>query len=161
MRRGDAQLGAAVVVAPAVGQAHDARHDRIRHLDRGLEAADAAWAKLDAEDQLEAFRAHPRIGDGGGSAWSRGEQAGVAGAGDEVREAIEERNREYESRFGHVFLVNATGRSAVEMLGELTRRLDNDAEAELAEAAEQQRQITRLRLEKLVRPVAAEDGGGA
>ena len=87
--------------------------------------------------------------------------AGAASAADDVRAAIEEKNRQYESRFGHVFLVNATGRSAVEMLDELTRRLDNDAEAELAEAAEQQRQITRIRLEKLVRPVAPEDGGGA
>ena len=126
-----------------------------------LEAADAAWAKLDAEDQLEAFRAHPRIGDRGGSAWSRGEQAGVGSADDATLRALEEKDREYESRFGHVFLVNATGRSAEEMLDALARRLDNDAEAELAEAAEQQRQITRIRLEKLVRPVAPEDGGGA
>ena len=126
-----------------------------------LEAADAAWAKLDAEDQREAFRAHPRIGDEGGTAWSRGEQAGVAWAADDVRTALEEGNREYQSRFGHVFLVNATGKTAEEMLGELTRRLDNDAEAELAEAAEQQRQITRIRLEKLVRPVAGPGDEGA
>ena len=117
-----------------------------------LEAADAAWAKLEVEDQLEAFRAHPRIGDRDGTAWSRGEQAGVRSAGDDEHATLEERNREYESRFGHVFLVNATGRSAEQMLAELTRRLDNDPEAELAEAAEQQRQITRIRLEKLVRP---------
>jgi allantoicase len=126
-----------------------------------LEAADAAWAKLDAEDQREAFRAHPRIGDRGGTSWSRGEQAGVASAADDVRAALEEGNRVYESRFGHVFLVNATGTSAEEMLAELTRRLDNDAEAEHAEAAEQQRQITRIRLDKLVRPPPASGEAGA
>jgi OHCU decarboxylase len=85
----------------------------------------------------------------------------LASAGDDVRAALEEKNRAYESRFGHVFLINATGRSAEEMLDELTRRLGNDAETELAEAAEQQRQITRIRLEKLVRPVAPGGGGGA
>jgi len=67
--------------------------------------------------------------------------------------ALETGNREYEDRFGDVFLINATGRSAEEMLEALRERLGNDPEAELAEAAEQQRQITRVRLEKLVRPV--------
>jgi allantoicase len=126
-----------------------------------LEAADAAWSKLDAADRREAFAAHPRIGERGGSAWSRGEQAGVSAASAETLRALEAANREYEERFGHVFLINATGRTADEILGKLTRRLGNDAESELAEAAEQQRQITRIRLEKLVRPVAvpARNGG--
>ena len=126
-----------------------------------LEAADAAWAKLDADDRRKALAAHPRIGDKGGSAWSRGEQAGMGSGNEETLRALAKGNREYESRFGHVFLINATGKTADEMLDELTRRLGDDAETELAEAAEQQRQITRIRLEKLVRPVAAERGGRA
>jgi OHCU decarboxylase len=119
------------------------------------------WAGLSADNRREAFAAHPRIGEGGGSAWARSEQAGTAGSSDEVLRALDAGNREYEERFGHVFLINATGRSAEEMLEALRARLGNDPATELAEAAEQQRQITRLRLEKLVRPVAplARTGG--
>jgi 2-oxo-4-hydroxy-4-carboxy--5-ureidoimidazoline (OHCU) decarboxylase len=75
-------------------------------------------------------------------------------ASDETLRELEAGNQEYEGRFGHVFLINATGKSAEEMLEAQRERLRNDADAELAEAAEQQRQITRIRLEKLVRPVA-------
>ena len=126
-----------------------------------LQSSDDAWAGITAEDRLEAFATHPRIGEPGGSAWSAGEQAGAVGVGDEVRRALLEGNREYEERFGHVFLIDATGRSAEEMLDALRRRLGNDADTELAEASEQQRRITRLRLEKLVRPVGmpAPSGG--
>jgi allantoicase len=126
-----------------------------------LEASDAVWAKLGPEDWRDAFAAHPRIGDRDGSAWARQEQAGTAGAADDVRAALAEGNREYEARFGHVFLIDATGKTAEDMLEELGRRLGNDPDAELHEAAEQQRQITRIRLEKLVRPVAPEAGPGA
>jgi allantoicase len=119
-----------------------------------LETSDDVWAGLSAGDRLEAFAEHPRIGDGGGSAWARSEQTGTADTSDEVLRALEVANREYEDRFGMVFLINATGRSAQEMLDALRVRLDNDPATELAEATEQQRQITRLRLEKLVRPVA-------
>jgi allantoicase len=126
-----------------------------------LETSDDVWAGLSADNRREAFAAHPRIGEGGGSAWARSEQAGTAGSNDEVLRALDAGNREYEERFGHVFLINATGRSAEEMLEALRARLGNDPATELAEAAEQQRQITRLRLEKLVRPVAplARTGG--
>ena len=118
-----------------------------------LQTADDVWEGLSAEDRREAFAAHPRIGERGGSAWARGEQAGAAAASDETLRALETGNREYEERFGHVFLINATGRSAEEMLAALRERLRGDPETELAEASEQQRQITRIRLEKLVRPV--------
>jgi allantoicase len=119
-----------------------------------LQTADDVWAALSHDDRLEAFAAHPRIGERDGSAWARREQAGTAGASDEVLEALEAGNREYEERFGHVFLIDATGKSVEEMLEAMSARLANDPETELAEAAEQQRRITRLRLEKLVRPVA-------
>jgi allantoicase len=125
-----------------------------------LQSSDDVWAGLSAEDRLEAFAAHPRIGERGGSAWSDGEQAGAAEAGDDVLRALDEGNREYEERFGHVFLINATGKGAGEILDALRRRLANDPETELAEASEQQRQITRLRLEKLVRPVGMPPAAG-
>jgi allantoicase len=121
-----------------------------------LEASDAAWMKLSAEDRRPAFDAHPRIGDRAGSDWSQQEQAGTASADDETRRELEKGNRDYEARFGHVFLINASDKTAGGMLEELRQRLANDTEAELAETAEQQRQIARIRLEKLVRPPAAE-----
>ena len=88
-----------------------------------LQTADDVWEGLSAEDRREAFAAHPRIGERGGSAWARGEQAGAAAASDETLRALETGNREYEERFGHVFLINATGRSAEEMLEALRERL--------------------------------------
>jgi OHCU decarboxylase len=114
-------------------------------------AADRVWTALGPEDWLEAFGAHPRIGEGGGAApaWSRGEQAGV-GAGPEVQQRLARGNAEYEARFGHVFLIAAAGRDAAEILGELERRLGNDPAAELEEAAGEQGRITRRRLERLV-----------
>jgi allantoicase len=122
--------------------------------DAMLQAADDVWGGLPADDRREAFAAHPRIGERGGSVWARGEQAGAAEASDEILRALQAGNHEYEERFGHVFLINASGKGAEEMLEALRERLGNDPDAELAEAAEQQRQITRIRLEKLVRPVA-------
>jgi allantoicase len=121
-----------------------------------LEASDTTWMKLSAEERRPAFDAHPRIGDRAGSDWSRQEQGGTASADDETRRQLEQGNRDYEARFGHVFLTNASGKTAGAMLEELRRRLANDTETELAEAVEQQRQIARIRLEKLVRPPAVE-----
>jgi OHCU decarboxylase len=118
------------------------------------EAADAVWMELSPEDWLEAFAAHPRIGErGGGSAeWSRQEQAGVGAAGEDVQAAIARGNAGYEERFGHVFLISAAGRDAAGILAELRRRLDNDPDTELRVAAEEHRRITRLRLERLLAP---------
>ncbi|HEU0054537.1 MAG TPA: 2-oxo-4-hydroxy-4-carboxy-5-ureidoimidazoline decarboxylase, partial [Longimicrobium sp.] len=121
-------------------------------------AADEAWWALEPDDWHEAFRAHPRIGEKKAeagqtareAAWSAGEQAGMRGAGDEVAAALAEGNRAYEARFGHIYLVRATGRSAAELLEILRARLGNDAETELRVAAGEQANITRLRLEKLL-----------
>ena len=115
-------------------------------------AADEVWTGLGPDDWLEAFAAHPRIGEGGGSspAWSRQEQSGVGGAGQDVQEALARGNAEYEERFGHVFLIAAAGRSAGEILAELQARLGNDPATELRVAAGEHRRITRLRLEKLI-----------
>jgi allantoicase len=133
--------------------------------------ADQVWDALAPDDWLEAFAAHPRIGEraggagaapgappGGaspatpGASWSSAEQAGVGEADPEVLAALAEGNRAYERRFGHVFLIFASGRKASELLAALQERLDNDPEAELRVAAGEQRKITRLRLQKLLRP---------
>jgi allantoicase len=113
-----------------------------------MAAGDRVWRKLAREDWLAAFAGHPRIGAQGGSAWSQREQAGVGGASPAVLTALADGNRAYEARFGHVYLVCATGRSADEMLADLERRMANDPGAELQVAAEEQRKITRLRLIK-------------
>ncbi len=121
-------------------------------------AAEEVASKLGAEDWREAFAGHPRIGDrarlwerfGRAGDWSSREQAGLASAPDSVLEAIEQANRLYEERFGHIFLVCATGKEAAGILAALRERLRNSPEVELSVAAREQRAITRLRLERLV-----------
>ena len=123
-----------------------------------LEAADAVWWELAGSDWLEAFRSHPRIGERKAAAgqtererrWSAGEQAGVGAADDAVRAALAEENRAYEERFGYIYIVCATGRTAGEMLELLRSRLRNAPEDELRVAAAEQARITRIRLEKLL-----------
>lgn len=112
--------------------------------------AERVWWDLGREDWLEAFATHPRIGQQTADDWSRREQAGVVTATDAARLALAKGNRAYARRFGHVFLMCATGKTANEMLGELRRRLANDPATELRVAAGEQAKITRLRLEKLV-----------
>jgi allantoicase len=124
-----------------------------------FEAAERAADALAREDWLEAFAAHPRIGSRKDVAvqgaatrgWTEQEQAGMSAAEAEVKAAIAAGNEEYERRFGHIYIVCATGRSAREMLEILRARLANDAAAELAVASGEQRKITRIRLEKLLR----------
>lgn len=115
--------------------------------------SDRVWRSLGREDWLEAFAAHPRIGDRShrGGRLSRQEQAGAAAAGEKVLAELAEGNRRYEERFGYIFIVSATGKDAEEILAILRERLDNDPETELLIAAEEQRKITGLRLEKLLR----------
>ena len=115
--------------------------------------ADEVWTGLEPGDWLEAFAAHPRIGErGGGSAnWSGKEQAGVGPAGQDVQAAIASGNAAYEQRFGHVFLISAEGRGAEEILANLRARLGNGPDTELRVAADEHRRINRLRLERLLR----------
>jgi OHCU decarboxylase len=116
------------------------------------QSADDVWRGLGPDDWLEAFGAHPRIGErGGGSAdWSRQEQAGLGAAGGDLQAAIARGNAEYEDRFGHVFLIAAAGRGAEEILDDLRARLGNDPDTELRVAADEHRRITRLRIERLM-----------
>ena len=121
-----------------------------------FETSDRVWWGLRSEDWEAAFRSHPRIGERKAptvatkqsAAWSRQEQDGVDAQNAATLAELARRTEEYEARFGRVFLVCATGKSAAEMLEILTRRLGNDAATELRESAEQQRQITQLRLRK-------------
>ncbi|HYH78622.1 MAG TPA: 2-oxo-4-hydroxy-4-carboxy-5-ureidoimidazoline decarboxylase [Longimicrobium sp.] len=123
-----------------------------------LEAGDRVWWSLNPEDWLEAFRAHPRIGErkaeaeqpGRAAEWSEQEQTAAATAAPEVTAALAEGNRAYEERFGHIYIVRAAGRTGDELLQILRDRLANDRETELRIAAGEQAKITRLRLEKLL-----------
>jgi len=117
-----------------------------------LASAERVWWKLGRADWLEAFAHHSRIGERAGDAWSRREQAGVDGAGEDTRSALAQRNRDYEKRFGYVFLICATGKTAEEMLDALRGRLTHDPATELRIAAKEQANITRLRLDSLVAP---------
>ena len=112
-------------------------------------AADHALADLTESDLDDALSGHPRIGGRAGSADSRREQAGVTG--DETLAALAQGNREYEARFGHVYLVCASGRSGEELLEVLRSRLGNEPETERAVVRQELGRINRLRLERLVR----------
>jgi 2-oxo-4-hydroxy-4-carboxy-5-ureidoimidazoline decarboxylase len=128
-----------------------------------LAASDEIWRSLPESDWLEAFRSHPRIGESIGEssapneasarsvAWSQQEQRSVAQGGEAVRIALAEANREYERRFNRTFIVCATGKPPEEILRIVQRRLNNDERSELLEAADQQRQITQIRLRKWLR----------
>jgi 2-oxo-4-hydroxy-4-carboxy-5-ureidoimidazoline decarboxylase len=114
-----------------------------------LSRAEEIWWSLGPEDWHEAFASHPRIGDTTAGGRSAQEQRGVTNADPNVRAAIAEGNREYERRFGHIYLVSAAGKTAEELLAMLRSRLDNDPATELRVAAGEQAKITRLRLMSL------------
>jgi 2-oxo-4-hydroxy-4-carboxy-5-ureidoimidazoline decarboxylase len=128
-----------------------------RGLDEIFAAADEAWWRLDPADWIEAFSHHPKIGDvdslrkkfAATANWASGEQSGVQGAGEDVLQGLAQGNRDYESKFGYIFIVCATGKTAPEMLGMLRARLMNDADTELKIASGEQAKITRIRLDKL------------
>lgn len=121
-----------------------------------LIASDEIWRDLDTSDWLQAFKSHPKIGEsraavpagGHSAAWSQQEQKNVATAQEETKAELAKGNRLYEEKFGFIFIVCATGKSAAEILEILRRRLQNGTGKELKEAAEEQRQITQLRLKK-------------
>ncbi|GAA1211401.1 2-oxo-4-hydroxy-4-carboxy-5-ureidoimidazoline decarboxylase [Pseudonocardia alaniniphila] len=112
----------------------------------------AARSALDDADLDAALDGHPRIGDRGASGASRCEQSGVAAAGAGVLSELEEGNRAYEQRFGHVYLVCATGRSAEDLLATLQARLGNDPATERGVALAELAAINEIRLDRLVTP---------
>lgn len=128
-----------------------------KHWKEVLAAADEVWGRLTAGDWKEAFTHHPKIGDveslrakfATTSQWAEGEQAGVKSANEAILAKLADGNRLYEQKFGYIFIVCATGKSAGEMLQILERRLGNEPADEIHIAAAEQAKITRLRLEKL------------
>jgi allantoicase len=125
-----------------------------------FDTAEKTWAALGPSDWLEAFRHHPAIGakraektqSATAKRWSKGEQSVAQAVAPQTLTALAAANETYQAKFGHVFLICATGKTSEEILASLKKRLPNDPEAELRIAAEEQRKITRLRLEKLLAP---------
>jgi allantoicase len=120
-----------------------------RDVETVLARATASFEALSAEDWLEAFAAHPRIGERGDRVANR-EQSGTAAALESVLADLEEANRAYEERHGFTYIVYATGKSADEMLAIARSRLENSREMELDNAAEEQRAITETRLRRML-----------
>ena len=123
-----------------------------------LTCADEVWSLMGPADWHEAFAHHPRIGASleslrekfaSTASMSAAEQAGAMTASEAELEALRDGNLRYEARFGHIFIVCASGKSAAQMLELLEARLGNDPDTELRVAAAQQHEITRLRLRDL------------
>lgn len=118
--------------------------------------AERVWWGLTRDDWLEAFSHHPRIGEtrsiqnAQGKAWSAKEQAGLAGTADSIRHELARVNQAYEARFGYLYIVSASSRSAEELLALARTRLQNQPEDELRVAAAEQLAITLLRLDRLL-----------
>jgi 2-oxo-4-hydroxy-4-carboxy-5-ureidoimidazoline decarboxylase len=121
-----------------------------------FEDAEEKWYECTEEDWKEAFTHHPKIGDIDAvrkrfshDQFANGEQSSVNSASETTLEMLAQGNREYEKKFGYIFIVCATGKSADEMLAILSSRMNNSPEEEIKNAMDQQGKITRLRLEKL------------
>lgn len=123
-----------------------------------LAHSDAVWSELDQADFLEAFEGHPKIGDVGSlrakyaasGALAAHEQSGVSEADEATIQRLARGNERYEQRFGFIFIVCASGKSAQQMCALLEQRLENERDAELRVAAEEQRKILTLRLEQML-----------
>jgi 2-oxo-4-hydroxy-4-carboxy-5-ureidoimidazoline decarboxylase len=123
-----------------------------------LEDAEEKWYECNEDDWKDAFAHHPKIGDAESlpkkftatAEWASGEQSGVNNASADTIKALAEANRLYEEKFGYIFIICATGKSAEEMLADLQVRLKNKPDEEIKIAATEQNKITKLRLEKLL-----------
>jgi 2-oxo-4-hydroxy-4-carboxy-5-ureidoimidazoline decarboxylase len=119
--------------------------------------AEKIWLNLGKDDYLEAFAAHPKIGESkvpekakNTEKWTRNEQAGMRNSPDPVKLELKKQNRKYEKKFGYIFIVCATGKSAEEMLDLLQQRLENIPMIEINIAAWEQNKITKLRLNNML-----------
>jgi 2-oxo-4-hydroxy-4-carboxy-5-ureidoimidazoline decarboxylase len=123
-----------------------------------LEISDRIWEECDVDDYLEAFDGHARIGDveslaekyASTKAWAGKEQSGIDGADRSLLDRLADGNKSYEEKFGHLFIMCATGKSGTEMCTMLETRMNNDPEHEIIVAAGEQNKITRIRLKKLL-----------
>jgi OHCU decarboxylase len=130
-----------------------------------FDTADRVWGQLPEADWLEAFHGHPQIGEkiaektapaahsGEVRRWAADEQSATRNADPLTMDQLARANRDYHGRFGYIFIVCATGKTTEHMLALLRQRLHNDPVKEIAVAADEQRQITRLRLEKLLQGI--------
>ena len=122
-----------------------------------LEFSEEKWNECTIEEQREALEQHPKIGDinslkekfANTANWAAGEQSGVNNANEDVLQELAKGNDAYQDKFGFIFIICATGRSAEEMLGDLKERINNSKDQEIKIAAAEQLKITKLRLEKL------------
>jgi 2-oxo-4-hydroxy-4-carboxy-5-ureidoimidazoline decarboxylase len=123
-----------------------------------LDFAEEQWYTCTEDDWREAFSNHPKIGDleslqkkfATTAEWAGDEQGGIHNAGTETIKALADANKGYEKKFGYIFIISASGKSAEEMLGVLEERLKNDPATEINMAAEEQNKITLIRLQKLL-----------
>lgn len=144
--------GASHWVKQMVGKAPYGSKDQLMYF------ADYLWENAHEETWLEAFTHHPKIGDidslekkfASTKQWAEGEQSGVQAASRQVLEALAKGNADYEDKFGYIFIVCATGKTADEMLSLLHERLPNEPEEEIWTAMGEQQKITKIRLEKLL-----------
>ena len=122
-----------------------------------LDATEQKWNECTQQEQMEAFEHHPKIGDinslkekfADTAGWAEVEQSGVISSNEKTLQDLAKGNEEYENKFGFIFIVCATGRSAEEMLADLNSRINNSKEEEIKIAAAEQLKIAKLRLEKL------------
>jgi len=122
-----------------------------------IRTANDHWRVMEHADFLEAFQGHPKIGDPGSlrkkyantHSMARGEQSGVSGASDQVINSLAQNNCDYENKFGFIFIVCASGKSAEQMLGLIQARIGNSRAEEIANGAAEQRKITEMRIRKL------------
>ena len=119
--------------------------------------SDEIWEQLGQQDWMEAFSHHPKIGDvkalekkfKSTAQWASGEQSGVNSAASGVLQKLKQGNDAYEQKFGYIFIVCATGKTAEEMLEMLEQRIKNDLQTEINIAMQEQNKITHLRIDKL------------
>lgn len=120
--------------------------------------AASIWNEVETPDRLEAFKAHPMIGEtkaapaqhARSARWSAGEQAGMSAADEALKQELALANRAYYDKFGFIFIVCATGKTAAELLELCRERFGNDRETEIMIAAGEQEKITEIRLRKLL-----------
>ena len=120
--------------------------------------AEKIWYSCNENDWRAAFKHHPEIGDinslkekfAGTAHWAKGEQSGVLETSQTILEALARANKKYEEKFGYIFIVCATGKSAEEMLSLLESRLKNKPQEEIKIAMGEQNKITKIRLQKLI-----------
>lgn len=133
-------------------------HRPFRSPDELLALAEREWWTLDEADFLEAFGHHPKIGDveslrkrfATTASWASAEQSGMNAASEQLIQNLSASNRAYEDKFGFIFIVCATGKSAADMFSLLQSRLPNERATEIQNAAAEQAKITAIRLRKLV-----------